>query len=215
MSISSLLGEIGFGEPGVYVIYGAAGAGKTTLAYCIMKERQGPKLYIASEPNVFYGQLKLFAELGRAEYVKDLAEAFLALFTWARDSKSGVAVVDSVSAFAQHEAARQMLMEKRTPKPLEVVAPLSFAANAMSAAVVDAAVQNGHTLLFIAQERPAIGRLWRGEDAAPSFAMRSLHSVYAVYRLVVAADKTRVLRAVLHRKSEYEGKQVSLPPPCL
>ncbi|MEM0184219.1 MAG: ATP-binding protein [Thermoproteus sp.] len=206
--------ELGMMEPGVYVLYGAPGVGKTTFAYGLLSElKDRIKLYIATEPNVLYDKrLEAFKAVAETEYHKDLAKAFMKLHAFVRDNKNGVAVVDSVSAFAQHEAAAVILSEGRMVRPLELVGPLSFAANAMSVAVADLAVERGHILLFVAQERPSIGKSWRGEDAAPSFAMRALHSVRAVVRIIVAQSGVRYAKVVIHRVPSYERKMVELPP---
>lgn len=207
--------ELGILEPGVYVVYGAAGAGKTTFIYGLMSElAEKPKLYVATEPNIFYdGRYEKFKAVANAEYHKDLAKAFMRLHAFVRENKDGLVAVDSFSAFAHHEAAHAILAEGRLVRPLELTGPLSLAANAISAAVADAAVERGHVLIFVAQERAAIGKPWRGEDAAPSFAMRALHSVRAVVRVVVAPNGARVAKVVMHRQPAYERRQVQLPPP--
>lgn len=196
---------------GVVIIYGASGVGKTTLTLAVMREVQAPKLYIASEPNVFYDdKFKTAAQIAEAKYVKELPEAFRLALQFVQRHKGAFVAVDSVSAFAQHEAAKKMALEGELPIPLSIVGPLSFAANAMSQALAEHVVKNDATVWLIAQERPAIGKPWRGEDAAPSFAMRALHSVLAVARLVYAPPK-RYLRVVMHRNPEHEKKQAEIP----
>lgn len=209
-SILQLVEELGLAS-GVVILYGASGVGKTTLTLAVMREVQRPKLYIASEPNVFYGErLKLASQFGQAEYVKDLPEAFRRALQYVQKNEGAFVAIDSVSAFAQHEAAKRMALEGEMPQPLAIVGPLSFAANAMAQALAEYAVRSGATVWLIAQERPAIGRTWRGEDAAPSFALRALHSVLAVARIVYM-PQGRFLRVVMHRDPKFERRQMEIP----
>lgn len=99
-----------------------------------------------------------------------------------------------------------MMLEGEMPQPLAIVGSLSFAANAMAQALAEYAIRQSATIWLIAQERPAIGKTWRGEDAAPSFAMRALHSVLAVARLIYTPHG-RIPRVVMHRDPNYEKKQ--------
>lgn len=195
---------------GVVVVYGAAGVGKTTLTLAVMKELVVPKLYIASEPNVFYDKLEKAKQFAEADYVKELPEAFRRALAFVQKHEGAFVAIDSVSAFAQHEAAKKMALEGEMPQPLAVVGPLSFAANAMSQALAEQAVKHKATIWLIAQERPAISGTWRGEPAAPSFAMRALHSVLAVARLFIAGNK-RLLKMVMHRDKKKEGEVREVP----
>ncbi|MEM1924977.1 MAG: ATP-binding protein [Pyrobaculum sp.] len=206
-----LVKSLGLFSHGIVIVYGASGVGKTTLTLAVMRELQTDKLYIASEPNVFYGdRLKTAAKYAQAEYVKDLPEAFRKALQFVQKNKHAFVAIDSVSAFAQHEAARRMVLEGEMPQPLAIVGSLSFAANAMAQALAEYAIRQSATIWLIAQERPAIGKTWRGEDAAPSFAMRALHSVLAVARLIYTTHG-RILRVVMHRDPNYEKKQAEVP----
>lgn len=196
---------------GVVIIYGASGVGKTTLTLGAMREYAGPKLYIASEPNIFYhDRLKTAQSIAQVEFIKDMPEAFRKALIFLQKSEDAFVAIDSVSAFAQHEAAKKMALEGELPQPLAIVGPLSFAANAMSQALAEYAISRKATVWLIAQERPAIGRSWRGEDAAPSFALRALHSVLAVARLIYT-PQGRILRVVMHRDPQHERRQVEIP----
>ncbi|MEM1568652.1 MAG: hypothetical protein QXI84_09240 [Thermofilaceae archaeon] len=66
----------------------------------------------------------------------------------------------------------------------------------MSQALAEYAVRKKATIWLVAQERPAIGGSWRGEPAAPSFAMRALHSVFKV---------------VMHRNEKKVGEIREVP----
>jgi len=93
------------------------------------------------------------------------------------------------------------------------VDPISFAANALAVRVADVAMRRQHLAIFIAQERPVIGqRAWYGEDGTPSFALRALHSAYAVVKMLVQGDGPRLLRVVLHRDPKYVGAFAVVPP---
>lgn len=207
--VLTLVEDLGL-SGGVVVVYGAAGVGKTTLTLAVMKELVVPKLYIASEPNVFYDKLEKAKQFAEADYVKELPEAFRRALTFVQKHDGAFVAIDSVSAFAQHEAAKKMALEGELPQPLSIVGPLSFAANAMSQALAEQAIKHKATIWLIAQERPAIGGTWRGEPAAPSFAMRALHSVAAVARLFMAGNK-RTLKVVMHRDKKKEGEVREVP----
>ncbi|MGK0550326.1 MAG: hypothetical protein ABWU84_12025 [Pyrobaculum sp.] len=150
------------------------------------------------------------SQFAQVEYVKELPEAFRKALQYIQKNEGVFVAIDSVSAFAQHEAAKRMSLEGELPQPLAIVGPLSFAANAMSQALAEFAIRHSATVWLIAQERPAIGRTWRGEDAAPSFALRALHSVLAVARLIYT-NQGRFLRVVMHRDHRYERKQAEVP----
>ena len=210
LSVLELARELGLTE-GIVIIYGASGVGKTTFTLATMREYQGPKLYIASEPNVFYdGRISIAKKIAEADYVKELPEAFRRALMFLQKHKEALVAIDSVSAFAQHEAAKRLMLEGEVPQPLSIVGPLSFAANAMSQALAEHAIEGKSIVWLIAQERPAIGRPWRGEDAAPSFAMRAIHSVYAVARLIYTGNK-RILKVVMHRDPSKEGLVREVP----
>ncbi|MEM0369791.1 MAG: ATP-binding protein [Pyrobaculum sp.] len=207
MQVVKELGLIG----GVVIIYGASGVGKTTLTIELLRELQAPKLYVASEPNIFYGErFKLVSQYAQTEFIKELPEAFRRAISFIQKNEGAFIAIDSVSAYAQHEAAKRMAIEGELPQPLTIVGPLSFAANAMAQALAEYAIRQSATVWLIAQERPAIGRTWRGEDAAPSFALRALHSVLAVARLIYT-NQGRFLRVVMHRDHRYERKQAEVP----
>ncbi|MEM4438124.1 MAG: hypothetical protein QW680_05775, partial [Pyrobaculum sp.] len=134
-SILQLVEELGLAS-GVVILYGASGVEKTTLTLAVMREVQRPKLYIASEPNVLYGErLKLASQYAQTEFVKELPEAFRRAISFIQKNEGAFVAIDSVSAYAQHEAAKRMAIEGELPQPLTIVGPLSFAANAMAQAL--------------------------------------------------------------------------------
>jgi len=212
--IKEVFAELGIDRPGLIVLYGRPYTGKTLTLVRLMEELQErPRYYLYSEPLSQWYEERL--RKANVEVVREdsLASAAVKLTSWMSTTEGGVVAVDTVSAFAQHAAAEYLLSSGQIPKPLELVGPISFAANALAVRVADIAMKRRHLVIFVAQERPVIGqKMWYGEDGAPSFALRALHSAYAVARMIVANDGSRILRVVLHREPRYVGAFAVVPP---
>jgi len=212
--IKEIFSELGIDRPGLVVIYGKPYTGKTLTVVRLMEELQGrPRYYLYSEPLSGWYEERL--RRAGVEVIREeaLAPAAVKLTAWMSSTEGGVAAVDTVSAFAQHVAAEYLLSTGQIPKPLELVGPVSFAANALAVRTADIAMRKQHLAIFIAQERPVIGqKMWYGEDGAPSFALRALHSAYAVVRMLVQSDGSRLLRVVLHRDPKYVNAFAVVPP---
>jgi len=212
--IREIFSELGLDGPGLIILYGRPYTGKTLTVVRLMEELAGrPRYYLYSEP--LSGRYEERLRRAGVEVAREdsLPSAAARLMAWLTSSEGGVAAVDTVSAFAQHAAAEYLFTTGQMPKPLELVGPISFAANALAVRVADVAMRRQHLAIFIAQERPVIGQKpWYGEDGAPSFALRALHSAYAVARMMVMNDGSRVLRVVLHREPRYVGATAVVPP---
>jgi len=231
-----LLAELGLYDPassGVYIIYGPAAVGKTTLMARAAEEAardEVPAFYLMVEPNLkLYHQADKIRQMlparvrcgGRevetAAYYDAPLPLFHRLIEITSTCERAFVVVDSITALAQHEQARYLAAVGRLDV-LPIVRSMSAFANAMTQLLANNIAERHVSIYYIAQERPAIGQTYYGEPSAPSFATRAQHNVAAVARLYTAAaegGKTkRMIKVVWHRISKYAGitREVQIEP---
>jgi hypothetical protein len=217
-----LLMELGLYDPttsGVYIVYGPAATGKTTLMARAAEEAakdEVPTYYLMVEPNLrLYNQADKIRQMlpararcgGRELETTAYYDAPLPLFHRLIEITStcerAFIVVDSITALAQHEQARYLAATGRLDV-LPIVRSMGAFANAMTQLLANNIADRYISIYYIAQERPAIGSSYYGEPSAPSFAMRAQHNVAAVARLYTA-DKKRHIKVVWHRVAKYAG----------
>lgn len=230
--VVALLEELGLysrGSPGIYIIYGAPAVGKTTLMAKFLwelAELGTAAFYVGTEPNLkLYGQLeKIREKLPRAfkcghreipavEYVDSYLPLFHRVIEITGHCGEAVLVVDSITAIALHEQSRYLAATGKIDV-LPIVRTMSSFANAMTQLVANNISSKAVSVYYVAQERPAIGQTYHGEQAAPSFAMRAQHNVEAVARLTITTESKRILKVVWHRASKYAGmsREVQIEP---
>ncbi|MFZ8811975.1 MAG: hypothetical protein ACO2PN_28230 [Pyrobaculum sp.] len=230
VDVLTLLGELGLYDPtssGVYVIYGPAAVGKTTLMARAAEEAARDEVavfYLMVEPNLkLYHQADKIQQVlpprvkcgGREVETTAYYDASLPLFHKLVEITSAceraIVVVDSITALAQHEQARYLMAGRLDM--LHIVRTMGTFANAATQLLANNIADRYVSVYYIAQERPAIGQTYYGEPAAPSFAMRAQHNVAAAARLFVA-DKKRLIKVVWHRISKYSGitREVYIDP---
>jgi hypothetical protein len=228
----SLLAELGLYDPvspGIYVLYGPAAVGKTTLMARAAEEAAKDEIaafYLMVEPNLkLYRQgdqirqaLPLRVKCGGRE-VETTAyyDASLPLLHRLVEITSvcerAFVVVDSITALALMEQARYLAATGKL-EVLPIIRFVSSFSNAVTQLLANNIAERYISIYYIAQERPAIGSSYYGEPAAPSFAARALHNVAAVARLHVASEKKRILKVVWHRINRYTGttREVQIDP---
>jgi hypothetical protein len=218
-----LMMELGLYDPttsGVYILYGPAAVGKTTLMARAAEEAAKDEIsafYLMVEPNLrLYNQADKIKHMlparvrcgGREVETTAYYDAPLPLFHRLIEITStcerALIVVDSITALAQHEQARYLAATGRLDV-LPIVRSMSSFANAMTQLLASNIADRYISIYYIAQERPAIGSSYHGEPSAPSFAMRAQHNVAAAARLYTTAEKRRVIKVVWHRISKYAG----------
>jgi RecA/RadA recombinase len=191
-----LLTELGLYDPassGVYIVYGPAAVGKTTLMARAAEEAakdEVPTFYLMVEPNLrLYRQADKIRQMlparvrcgGREVETTAYYNAPLPLFHRLIEITSAceraLIVVDSITALAQHEQARYLAATGRLDV-LPIVRSMSSFAN------------------------------------APSFAARAQHNVAAAARLYITAEKRRLIKVVWHRVSKYAGmtREIQIEP---
>jgi hypothetical protein len=226
-----LLTELGLYDPtssGVYILYGTAAVGKTTLMARAAEEAakdEVPTFYLMVEPNLrLYRQADKIKQMlptrvrcgGREIETVAYYDAPLPLLHKLVEITSACerafVVVDSITALALHEQAKYLATVGRV-EVLPIVRSISAFANAATQLIANNIADRYISIYYIAQERPAIGQTYYGEPSAPSFAMRAQHNVAAVARLFVA-DKKRLVKVVWHRISKYAGmtREVQIEP---
>ena len=232
VKILGLLTELGLYDltsSGIYIIYGSAAVGKTTLMARAAEEAakdEVPTFYLMVEPNLrLYRQGDAVERMlppqvkcgGRmletAGYFDAPLPLLHKLIEVASTCERAFVVVDSITALAQHELARHLAAAGRLDV-LPIVRSISSFFNASTQLLANNIADRYISLYYIAQERPAIGSSYYGEPAAPSFAMRAQHNVATVARLFTTSDKKRLLRVVWHRVSKYAGavREVQIEP---
>jgi GTPase SAR1 family protein len=230
--VLTLLEELGLYDPvssGIYVLYGQAAAGKTTLMARAAEEASRddvPTFYLMVEPNLrLYRQADKIMQMlpprvrcgGREMEAAAHYDAPLPLFHRFIEITStcerAFVVVDSITALAQHEQARYLAAVGRLDV-LPIVRSMSAFANAMTQLLANNIADRYVSIYYIAQERPTIGQAYYGEPAAPSFAMRAQHNVAAAARLYTTADRKRLIKVVWHRVARYAGavREVQIEP---
>jgi hypothetical protein len=229
--VLTLLTELGLYDPtssGVYIIYGPAAVGKTTLLARAAEEAardEIPAFYLMVEPNLLLyrqaGKIKQMLparvrcggrEMETTTYYDAPLPLFHKLIEITSACERAFVVVDSITALAQHEQARYLAATGKLDI-LPIVRSMSAFANAMTQVLANNIADRYVSIYYIAQERPAIGSSYYGEPSAPSFAMRAQHNVAAVARLFVA-EKKRLIKVVWHRISKYAGvtREVQIEP---
>jgi hypothetical protein len=230
--VLSLMMELGLYDPttsGVYIVYGPAAVGKTTLMARAAEEAakdEVPTFYLMSEPNLrIYNQADKIKQMlpvrarcgGREVETTAYYDAPLPLFHRLIEITSACerafVVVDSITALAQHEQARYLAAVGRLDV-LPIVRSMSSFANAMTQLLANNIADRYISIYYIAQERPAIGQTYYGEPSAPSFAMRAQHNVAAAARLYTAAERKRFIKVVWHRLTKYAGmtREIQIEP---
>ena len=230
--VLTLLEELGLYDPvspGIYVIYGAAAAGKTTLMARAAEEAakdEVPTFYLMVEPNLrLYRQADKIQQMlparvrcgGRELKTVDYYDAPLPLFHKLIEITStcerALIIVDSITALAQHEQARYLAAVGKIDT-LYVVRSMGAFANAATQLLANNIADRYVSVYYIAQERPTVGQAYYGEPAAPSFAARAQHNVAAVARLYTTAERRRLIKVVWHRIAKYAGavKEVQIEP---
>jgi len=226
-----LLTELGLYDltsSGVYILYGTAAVGKTTLMARAAEEAakdEVPTFYLMVEPNLrLYRQADKIKQMlptrvrcgGREIETVAYYDAPLPLLHKLIEITSACerafVVVDSITALAQHEQAKYLAAVGRL-EVLPIVRSISAFANAATQLIANNIADRYISIYYIAQERPAIGQTYYGEPSAPSFATRAQHNVAAVARLYIA-DKKRLIKVVWHRISKYAGttREVQIEP---
>jgi hypothetical protein len=219
----ALLTEAGLYDlvtPGIYIIYGPAAVGKTTLMARAAEEAakdEVPTFYLMVEPNLtLYHQADKIKrmlpararcggrEVEAAAYYDAPLPLLHKLIEITSTCERAFVVVDSITALAQHEQARYLAATGRLDT-LPIVKSMGVFANAATQLLANNIADRYISVYYIAQERPAIGQTYYGEPAAPSFALRAQHNVAAVARLFTTSDKKRLLKVVWHRMSKYAG----------
>jgi hypothetical protein len=230
--VLSLMMELGLYDPttsGVYIVYGSAAVGKTTLMARAAEEAakdEVPAFYLMAEPNLrLYNQADKIKQMlpvrarcgGREVETTAYYDAPLPLFHRLIEITSAceraLIVVDSITALAQHEQAKYLAATGRLDV-LPIVRSMSSFANAMTQLLASNIADRYISIYYIAQERPAIGSSYYGEPAAPSFAARAQHNVAAAARLYITAEKRRLIKVVWHRVSKYAGmtREIQIEP---
>jgi hypothetical protein len=228
----ALLEELGLysrSSPGIYIIYGAPAAGKTTLVARLLWELADlgvPAFYIGTEPNLrLYGQLEKireklprvfkcgYREIAAVEYVDSYLPLLHKTVEVTGHCGEAVLVADSITAVALHEQGRYLAATGKLDV-LPIVRTMSSFANAMTQLIANNIASKAISVYYVAQERPAIGQTYHGEPAAPSFAMRAQHNVQAVARLTAGTEGKRILKVVWHRISKHSGasREVQIEP---
>jgi hypothetical protein len=229
--VLTLLEELGLYDPvspGIYVIYGAAAAGKTTLMARAAEEAARDEVsvfYLMVEPNLrLYRQADKIQQMlpprvkcgGREVKTVDYYDAPLPLLHRLIEITStcerAFIVVDSITALAQHEQARHLAAVGKIDT-LYVVRSMGTFANAATQLLANNIADRYVSVYYIAQERPTVGQAYYGEPAAPSFAARAQHNVAAAARLYTV-ERKRFVKVVWHRIAKYAGavREVQIEP---
>jgi len=222
--------------PGVvYAIFGVASIGKTRLSVRLAYELSllGYRpIFIVSEANWGFGEKNMFkmvrelmpdAEIVEAYTIKDIAANMFKRLN-SRLEKS-IIVYDSFGATAhavgesilQREVEKLMDLERMGEEAELRVEPAQISArvipllNIITRALATYAARTGSIVICIAHESQTVMRRWHGYTVKPSFGERSLHYMYAIYRLSRHERGDRRLTCMVHReKPELEGKSVTI-----
>jgi len=235
VEVLTLLEEFGLYDPvspGIYVVYGPAAVGKTTLMARAAEEAARDEVsvfYLMVEPNLrLYRQADRIQQMlpprakcgGREVKTTDYYDAPLNLFHKLIEITSACerafVVVDSITALAQHEQARYLATVGKIDT-LYIVRSMGTFANAATQLLANNIADRYISIYYVAQERPTVGQAYYGEPAAPSFAARAQHNVAAAARLYTALEsgKTRrLIKVVWHRVAKYAGavREVQIEP---
>lgn len=227
--------------PGVvYAIFGVASVGKTRLcvrlAYELSLEGYHP-VFIVSEANWSFGEKNMFklvrelmpdAEIVEAYTIRDIA---MNVFKRLNERlEKSVIVYDSFGATAhavgesilQREVEKLMELEKLGEEgeikiePAQISARVIPLLNIITRSFATYAARTGSIVICIAHESQTVMRRWHGYTVKPSFGERSLHYMYAIYRLWRTERGDRRLTCMVHRvKPELEGRSIQLPKTLL
>jgi len=212
-----------FAKDLVYMMYGKAGVGKTRLAVSIAKrdsESGRDVIYISTELNndPLIDAIKKFVTDVRAIYKPyDVFHTIRSMNL----SPGDVIIIDSLGGIREN----WVVMYGRGN--LSDVAPT----NRLIAGIVHllalkwVQLKRQIKVILITHESPAVGRLWHGEDGAPTTAQHSIHDVSLVIRLVMRENYSesgelisveRIGKVVMDRYNVIgAGKIFYLPQPVI
>ena len=212
-----------FAKDLVYMMYGKAGVGKTRLAVSIAKrdsESGRDVIYISTELNndPLIDAIKKFVTDVRAIYKPyDVFHTIRSMNL----SPGDVIIIDSLGGIREN----WVVMYGRGN--LSDVAPT----NRLIAGIVHllalkwVQLKRQIKVILITHESPSVGRLWHGEDGAPTTAQHSVHDISMVIRIVMREnyDETgelvsveRIGRVVMDRYNVIgAGKIFYLPQPVI
>ncbi|MCG2892910.1 MAG: ATP-binding protein [Vulcanisaeta sp.] len=212
-----------FAKDLVYLVYGKAGVGKTRLAVSIAKrdsESGRDVIYISTELNndPLIDAIKKFVTDVRAIYKPyDVFHTIRSMNL----SPGDVIIIDSLGGI------RENWVVMYGKGNLSDVAPT----NRLIAGIVHLLAMKWVQLkrqikvILITHESPSVGRLWHGEDGAPTTAQHSIHDVSMVIRIVMREnyDETgelvsveRIGRVIMDRYNVIgAGRIFYLPQPVI
>ena len=212
-----------FAKDLIYLKYGKAGAGKTRLALAIAKrdsESGRDVIYISTELNndPLIDAIKKFVTDVRAIYKPyDVFHTIRSMNL----SPGDVIIIDSLGGI------RENWVVMYGKGNLSDVAPT----NRLIAGIVHllalkwVQLKRQIKVILITHESPAVGKLWHGEDGAPTTAQHSIHDVSLVIRLVMRENYSesgelisveRIGKVVMDRYNVIgAGKIFYLPQPVI
>jgi len=212
-----------FAKDLIYLKYGKAGAGKTRLALAIAKrdsESGRDVIYISTELNndPLIDAIKKFVTDVRVIYKPyDVFHTIRSMNL----SPGDVIIIDSLGGI------RENWVVMYGKGNLSDVAPT----NRLIAGIVHllalkwVQLKRQIKVILITHESPAVGRLWHGEDGAPTTAQHSIHDVSLVIRLVMRENYSesgelisveRIGKVVMDRYNVIgAGKIFYLPQPVI
>ncbi len=212
-----------FAKDLVYLVYGKAGVGKTRLAVSIAKrdsESGRDVIYISTELNndPLIDAIKKFVTDVRAIYKPyDVFHTIRSMNL----SPGDVIIIDSLGGI------RENWVVMYGKGNLSDVAPT----NRLIAGIVHllalkwVQLKRQIKVILITHESPSVGRLWHGEDGAPTTAQHSIHDISMVIRIVMREnyDETgelvsveRIGRVIMDRYNVIgAGRIFYLPQPVI